>query len=62
MAGGRVVFLGTGGALNVERYQSSIVVEEGVVFEGHCRMTKSSPPDVPAAKPQRDLSVVSLEP
>ncbi|MBI1735705.1 MAG: MBL fold metallo-hydrolase [Candidatus Rokubacteria bacterium] len=31
MAGRRVVFLGTGGALNVERYQSSILVESGSV-------------------------------
>jgi cytoskeletal protein CcmA (bactofilin family) len=35
-----------------------IVVEEGVLFEGHCRMTKG---DAPAtAAPQRDLSVVAL--
>src|SRR6267142_2062976 len=26
-----------------------IVVEEGVLFEGHCRMTKSRPSDQPAA-------------
>jgi cytoskeletal protein CcmA (bactofilin family) len=39
-----------------------VVVEEGVVFEGHCRMTKPSPSDAFTAKPQRDLSVVSLEP
>ncbi len=49
-----------------------IVVEEGVVFEGHCRMTKgrtekATPLAVaaplPAADPvpQRDLSVVSLK-
>jgi ribonuclease Z len=30
-AGRRIVFLGTGGALNVERYQSSIVLESGPV-------------------------------
>jgi cytoskeletal protein CcmA (bactofilin family) len=37
-----------------------VVVEEGVLFEGHCRMTKSRPVDatVPAS---RDLSVVSIK-
>jgi cytoskeletal protein CcmA (bactofilin family) len=34
-----------------------VVVEEGVVFEGHCRMTKTRPVEAPAP---RDLSVVSL--
>jgi cytoskeletal protein CcmA (bactofilin family) len=34
-----------------------IVVEEGVRFEGHCRMTKTRPAD--AAPVGRDLSVVS---
>ena len=39
-----------------------VVVEEGVLFEGHCRMTKSRPQDVAAATPpQRDLSIVSLK-
>lgn len=40
-----------------------IVVEEGVLFEGHCRMTKTRPSDHPAAAvaPQRDLSVISLK-
>jgi cytoskeletal protein CcmA (bactofilin family) len=38
-----------------------VVVEEGVLFEGHCRMRKARPEDAPAALPQRDLSVVSLE-
>jgi cytoskeletal protein CcmA (bactofilin family) len=52
-----------------------IVVEEGVIFEGHCRMTKgrtekATPLAVAAplpasdpglAAPQRDLSVVSLK-
>lgn len=33
-----------------------IVVEEGVLFEGHCRMTKSKP-----AEPTRDFSVVPLK-
>jgi cytoskeletal protein CcmA (bactofilin family) len=36
-----------------------IVVEEGVLFEGHCRMVKTRPEETPA--PSRDLSVVSLE-
>jgi len=36
-----------------------VVVEEGVLFEGHCRMTKARPMDqVPAA---RDGTVVSLK-
>jgi cytoskeletal protein CcmA (bactofilin family) len=35
-----------------------VVVEEGVLFEGHCRMTKSRPAE---AAPPRDLSVVSLK-
>jgi len=38
-----------------------VVVEEGVLFEGHCRMTKGKPEDVAAASPPRDLSVVSLK-
>ena len=37
-----------------------VVVEEGVVFEGHCRMTKGRPEDAPATAPQRDLSVVAI--
>jgi cytoskeletal protein CcmA (bactofilin family) len=38
-----------------------VVVDEGVLFEGHCRMTRGKGQDtaVPAT-PQRDLSVVSL--
>jgi cytoskeletal protein CcmA (bactofilin family) len=36
-----------------------IVVEEGVLFEGHCRMTKSRSADAPPVT--RDLSVVSLK-
>lgn len=36
-----------------------IVVEEGVLFEGHCRMTKSRPAEAPPVS--RDLSVVSLK-
>jgi cytoskeletal protein CcmA (bactofilin family) len=38
-----------------------VVVEEGVVFEGHCRMTKTRPEDTPAAAPKRDLSVVAAQ-
>ncbi|SRR5712691_6948244 len=39
-----------------------VVVEEGVLFEGHCRMTKSRPQEAPAVvSPQRDLSIVSLK-
>jgi cytoskeletal protein CcmA (bactofilin family) len=37
-----------------------VVVEEGVLFEGHCRMTKSRPLDTAAPAP-RDLSIVSLK-
>ncbi|MBI3824532.1 MAG: polymer-forming cytoskeletal protein [Candidatus Rokubacteria bacterium] len=36
-----------------------VVIEEGVIFEGHCRMTKPKPAE--AAAPARDLSVVSLK-
>lgn len=35
-----------------------LVVEEGVVFEGRCRMTKSKPAE---AAPSRDLSVVAVK-
>ena len=35
-----------------------LIVEEGVLFEGHCRMTKTRPAE---ATPPRDLSVVSLK-
>ena len=39
-----------------------IVVEEGVLFEGHCRMTKGGrPQDAPTPAPQRDLSVVAIK-
>jgi cytoskeletal protein CcmA (bactofilin family) len=39
-----------------------IVVDEGVLFDGHCRMTKGRPgePAIVTA-PSRDLSVVSLK-
>ncbi|MBI4593418.1 MAG: polymer-forming cytoskeletal protein [Candidatus Rokubacteria bacterium] len=36
-----------------------VVVEEGVLFEGHCRMTKTRP--AAEAPPARDLSVVQLK-
>jgi cytoskeletal protein CcmA (bactofilin family) len=36
-----------------------VVVEEGVLFEGHCRMTKSNPNA--EALPTRELSVVPLK-
>jgi cytoskeletal protein CcmA (bactofilin family) len=35
-----------------------VVIEEGVLFDGHCRMTKTRQPESPAA---RDLSVVNLK-
>jgi cytoskeletal protein CcmA (bactofilin family) len=38
-----------------------IVVEEGVLFQGHCRMTKPQAVDGAAASPPRDLSVVNLK-
>ncbi len=37
-----------------------VVVEEGVLFEGHCRMTKARPVEV-AQPPARDFSVVPLK-
>jgi len=37
-----------------------VVVEEGVLFEGHCRMTKQRPADSPPVAPTRDFSVVPL--
>lgn len=37
-----------------------VVVEEGVLFEGHCRMTKSRP-EAEAAPTGRDLSIVALK-
>ena len=39
-----------------------VVVEEGVLFEGHCRMTKTRVPEPAASgKEARDLSIVSLK-
>jgi cytoskeletal protein CcmA (bactofilin family) len=39
-----------------------VVLEEGVLFEGHCRMTKGRAEEAlpVAVTPQRDLSVVSI--
>ena len=37
-----------------------IVVEEGVLFEGHCRMTPAGVETAPTAVP-RDFSVISLK-
>jgi cytoskeletal protein CcmA (bactofilin family) len=37
-----------------------VVVEEGVLFQGHCRMTKGQPEGA-AGAPPRDLSVVPLK-
>ena len=37
-----------------------VVVEEGVLFEGHCRMTKSRP-EAEAVSTGRDLSIVALK-
>jgi cytoskeletal protein CcmA (bactofilin family) len=36
-----------------------VVIEEGVLFEGHCRMTKANPNT--EALPARELSVVPLK-
>jgi cytoskeletal protein CcmA (bactofilin family) len=36
-----------------------VVVEEGVIFEGHCRMTKANPNT--EVLPSRDLSVVPIK-
>src|SRR3989442_15584087 len=39
-----------------------VVVEEGVLFEGHCRMTKQRPADTtPAPTPTRDYSVLPFK-
>jgi len=37
-----------------------VVIEEGVLFEGHCRMTKARPVEV-AQPPAREFSVVPLK-
>jgi cytoskeletal protein CcmA (bactofilin family) len=36
-----------------------VVVEEGVLFEGHCRMTKGRAAEAQATAPQRELSIVA---
>ena len=36
-----------------------VIIEDGAVFEGHCRMTKAPPSD-PAAGPGRETNVVPL--
>ena len=36
-----------------------VVVEEGVLFEGHCRMTKTNPNA--ETVPTRDFSVVPIK-
>ena len=38
-----------------------VVVEEGVLFEGHCRMTKTRQPEAVVSREARDLSVVTLK-
>jgi cytoskeletal protein CcmA (bactofilin family) len=38
-----------------------VVIEEGVLFEGHCRMTKTRQPEAAPAPAARDLSVVQLK-
>jgi cytoskeletal protein CcmA (bactofilin family) len=38
-----------------------VVVEAGVLFEGHCRMTKARPQEVVARPPVRDFSVVPMK-
>lgn len=39
-----------------------VVVDEGVLFEGHCRMTKGKAGEQPTlVTPSRDLSVVALK-
>lgn len=38
-----------------------VVVEEGVIFEGHCRMTKGRSAEAVDAPPQRDLSIVAVK-
>ena len=39
-----------------------VVIEEGVLFEGHCRMTKARPMEaVPPAAAARDLAVVPFK-
>jgi cytoskeletal protein CcmA (bactofilin family) len=53
----------TGNILGGERVELRpvVVVEEGVLFQGHCRMTKGQGLDASETAPQRDLSVVALK-
>lgn len=37
-----------------------VIIEEGVLFEGHCRMTKTRPAEAPAGR-EMSASVVSLK-
>jgi cytoskeletal protein CcmA (bactofilin family) len=37
-----------------------VVIEEGVLFEGHCRMTKGRAEDGPITVPRSDRAVVNL--
>jgi cytoskeletal protein CcmA (bactofilin family) len=39
-----------------------VVVEEGVLFEGQCRMNKSRPSEVASVPSPRELSAISFEP
>jgi cytoskeletal protein CcmA (bactofilin family) len=54
------LILGEQGVINVDiRAGQVTVIEEGVLFEGHCRMTEANQiPEVPVA---RDYSVVPLK-
>ena len=38
-----------------------IVIEEGALFEGQCRMTKARPVEISSATPPRDRDVVPLK-
>jgi cytoskeletal protein CcmA (bactofilin family) len=39
-----------------------VIVEEGVLFEGHCRMTKQRPAETPpAVTPARDVAVLPFK-
>ena len=39
----------------------AVVIEEGVLFEGHCRMTKARPAEIAPPATARDLSVVPFK-
>jgi cytoskeletal protein CcmA (bactofilin family) len=38
-----------------------VIIDEGALLEGQCRMTKGRPKDLPAANASRDPSVVPLK-